>query len=162
MKRLLLLFMLPLFMLACKSSAPTTNLAPKSDRSTQSEIKGNWQITSVNYPGAEYFKLNSFQIADSKCFVGSEWSFISNNNKGSMRLNSGNCPAFTSEIVWSIDKDGKFGLKFIDSGIKSKNVTQGYLLRIANQTESSFQLIDLVNIGGQNKEVIYQFEKLLQ
>jgi hypothetical protein len=153
--------MLPVLLFGCKSSSKTSNLAPKSNRSTQAEIKGNWQITRVLYPGSDYIKVNAFQIADSKCFIGSTWNFISNNNKGSLNLNqSNNCSSFSSPIVWSIDKEGKFGLKIVEAGVKSKNVTQGFLLRIANKTETSFQLIDIINVGGQNKEITYQFEKI--
>ncbi len=160
MNKILLLLLLPVLIFACKSSSTTTNLSPKSDRSTQSGIKGNWQITNVSFPGSNYFKVNSFQIADSKCLIGSTWNFIPNNNKGNMSLNQSDCPSFSSPIVWSIDKDGKFGLKIVEVGVKSKTVTQGYLLRIANKTETSFQLIDIINVEGQEKEIIYQFEKI--
>ena len=159
MKKLFLMLMLPVLFLACKSSAPTTNLSPKSDRSVQKVIKGNWQITNVSFPGSDYFKVTSFQIADSKCLIGSKWNFIPNDNKGNMSLTQSDCPAFSSPIVWSIDKDGKFGLKIVDPGTKARNVTQGYLLRIANQTETTFQLIDVINVEGQQKEITYQFEK---
>lgn len=161
MKNILLILSLSVILFSCKSSSKTANLSPKSSRSTQAEIKGNWQITRVLYPGSDYIKVNSFQIADSKCFIGSTWKFISNNNKGSMSLNqSDNCSSFSSPIVWSIDKAGKFGLKIVEAGVKSKNITQGFLLRIANKTETSFQLIDMINVGGQNKEITYQFEKI--
>jgi glutathione peroxidase-family protein len=33
------------------------------------------------------------------------------------------------------------------------------VLSLANQTETSFQLVDKINVGGQEKEVIYQFQK---
>ena len=160
MNKILLLFALPLLFLACKTSAPSTNLSPKSDRSTQAGIKGNWQITNVSYPGSDYLKVNSFQIADSKCMVGSKWNFVPNNNKGSITLTQTECPAFSSPIVWSIDKEGKFGFKVVETGMKSKKVTQGYLLRIANKSETSFQLVDIINVGGQYKDIIYQFEKI--
>jgi hypothetical protein len=77
-----------------------------------------------------------------------------------MSLTGVGCPAFSSPIVWSINKEGVFGLKFIDPGMKSKKVTRGYLLRIANQSPASFQLIDRIDVGGQQKEVTYQFEKV--
>jgi hypothetical protein len=162
MKKFAALFLVLVFAIACKSTsapvaAPVANT--KLDKSSQVAIKGDWVITNVSYPGSEYIKVNSFQIADSKCFVGSTWNFISNNNKGSMALTKSDCTAFSSPIVWSINKEGVFVLKIIEAGVKSKTVTQGYLLRVANQTETSFQLIDIINVGGQNKEVTYQFEK---
>lgn len=78
-----------------------------------------------------------------------------------MTLTKSDCPAFTSPIVWSINKEGVFVLKIVEAGTKSKAVTQGYLLRFGNQTENSFQLIDKINVGGQDKEVTYQFVKII-
>lgn len=157
MKKIITLTIVAVLLFACKSTSVTST---KLDKSSQVAIKGDWKITSVTYPGSDYLAVNSFQVADSKCFVGSTWSFISNNNKGSMALTKAGCPAFSSAIVWSINKEGVFVLKIIDAGVKSKTVTEGYLLRLANQTETSFQLIDKINVGGQNKEVTYQFEKI--
>lgn len=167
MKKTMTLLIVAILFFACKSKSGTTTPTSKSepvantklDKSSQVAIKGNWVITNVTYPGSDYIKVNSFQIADSKCFVGSNWNFISNNNKGSMSLTKSDCIAFSSPIVWSINKEGVFVLKIVEAGVKSKAVTQGYLLRVANQTETSFQLIDIINVGGQNKEVTYQFEK---
>lgn len=142
---------------ACKSASVTST---KLDKSSQVAIKGDWKITSVTYPNSDYVTVNSFQVADSKCFIGSTWNFISNNNKGSMSLTKAGCPTFSSAIVWSINKDDVFVLKIIDAGVKSKKVTEGYLLKFANLTETSFQLVDKITIGGQNKDVTYQFEKI--
>ena len=167
MKKTITLLVVAILFFACKSKSGTTTTTIKSepvantklDKSSQVAIKGNWVISNVTYPGSDYIKVNSFQIADSKCFVGSTWNFISNNNKGSMSLTKSDCIAFASPIVWSINKEGVFVLKIVEAGVKSKAVTQGYLLRVANQTETAFQLIDNINVGGQNKEVTYQFEK---
>jgi hypothetical protein len=163
MKKFAALFLLVLFAIACKSTsapaaAPVANT--KLDKSSQVAIKGDWKITKVAYPGSDYFKVDSFGIADSQCFVGSNWNFISNNNKGYMSIATANCPAFSSPIVWSINKDGMFVLKIVDAGVKSKTVTSGYLLRVANQTETSFQLIDNIDVAGQKKDITYQFEKI--
>ena len=159
MYKILLAFTISILLVGCKIKAPLDATA-NADRKLQSELKGNWKITEVTYPGSSYFKVNSFQIADSKCFVGSIWQFVPNNNKGTMSLNGADCPAFSSSFVWSINKEGTFGLKFIDQGVRSKNVTQGYLMRVTNLTPSAFQLVDQINVGGQQKEIIYQFEKV--
>jgi hypothetical protein len=91
MRKFILLGTFVFLLFACKSSAPAVAptapvAATKLDKKSQVAIKGNWQIADVTYPGSEYFKVNSFNIADSKCFIGSTWNFISNNNKGSMAL----------------------------------------------------------------------------
>ncbi|MEI7526932.1 MAG: lipocalin family protein [Mariniphaga sp.] len=160
MNKILLIIVFPFLFLACKSTAPSAGTSPKLDKSSQLGIKGNWQITNISYPGSDYFKVNSFQIADSKCFIGSTWNFIPNNNKGSITLNQSNCPPFSSPIVWSIDKQGIFGLKIVEPGIKAKAVTQGYYLKVSNQTSISFQLIDVIDVAGQKKDIVYQFEKI--
>jgi hypothetical protein len=157
MKKIITLTLMAFLLFACKSTSVTST---KLDKSSQQAIKGDWKITSVTYPNSDYVAVNSFQVADSKCFVGSTWNFISNNNKGSMSLTKAGCPAFSSAIVWSINKDDIFVLKIIDAGVKSKKVTEGYLLKFANLTETSFQLVDKITIGGQTKEVTYQFEKI--
>jgi len=129
------------------------------DTKSQTGLKGNWTITSVTYPGSEYIKVTSFDIADSKCLEGSSWNFVPNNNKGSMSISKANCPSFSSPIVWTVTKEGAFTLK-ITNGEKAKRVSEGYFLQMRNQTESSFQLIDNVAVGGKNVEVTYQFSKM--
>jgi len=156
MKKIILLGAIAILLFACKTTSVTNT---KLDRSSQVAMKGNWVIVSVTYPGSEYIKVNSFQIADSKCFEGSTWKFISNNNKGEMALTNVNCPAFSSPITWFVNKEGKFVLKVLNAGEKAKKVREGYVLDVANQTEISFQLVDKINVGGKLTDVIYQFQK---
>jgi hypothetical protein len=123
-------------------------------------MKGDWVISSVTYPGSEFIKVQSFNLADSQCFEGSNWKFISNNNKGDMSLTKSDCPLFSSPISWFVNKDGQFVLKVLNAGDKAKKVRDGYILNVANQSESSFQLVDKINVGGKMTDVVYQFEKL--
>jgi hypothetical protein len=168
MRKILLICTMAILVFACKSgtTAPTTpepvSNAPmtKLDKTTQVGIKGNWQVTNVSYPGSDYIKVNSFNLADSKCFIGSTWNFISNNNKGTMTLNSPSCTAFTSAITWYVNKEGQFVLKILDEGLKSKNVKTGFVLGVRNQTETSFELIDKINVGSKPTDVVYQFQKV--
>ena len=154
MKKIILLLTFIVALASCKSN-PATSL----DRKSQVDIKGNWTITSVSYVGSEYFKVNAFQIADSKCFEGSTWKFISNNNKGDMSLNNAGCTSFSSPFIWSVNKEGNFGLKILNAGEKARKIKEGYFLRVANQTETSFQLIDKIDVGGKISDITYQFQK---
>jgi hypothetical protein len=149
MKKLLLLSMCVIGMASCGSL----------DTKSQTGLKGDWMISSVTYPGSDYIKVTSFDVADSKCFEGSSWKFVPNNNTGTMTLAKAGCPSFTSPIVWTITKEGAFTLK-ITEGEKAKRVSQGYFLQMRNQSESSFQLVDNVSVGGRNTEVVYQFTKM--
>src|SRR5690606_19111649 len=145
-------------LLSCLSVVAMVSCSSTKHIRSQDGIEGNWVITSVGYTGSEYIKVNSFNIADAKCFEGSMWNVVPTNNKGNMQLTKSGCPAFSSPIVWSITKTGDFTLK-ITEGDKAKNVTQGYFLKMRNQTDNSFQLVDNVNVGGKNTEVVYQFVK---
>ena len=156
MKKLMLLSMLTLFFVSCKSKSVTNTAV---DNKTERMMKGDWTITSVTYPGSEYIKVQSFNLADSQCFEGSTWKFISNNNKGTMALTKADCASFSSPISWFVNKDGQFVLKVLSAGEKAKKVRDGYILGMANQTENSFQLIDKITVGGKMTEVVYQFSK---
>lgn len=165
MKKILTLCIIALMAFACKSKTPaetTVSNAPttKLDKSSQVGMKGNWKITSVTYPASEYILVNSFNVADSKCFIGSTWSLVSNNNKGNFTLNNSSCPAFSSNITWYVNKEGQFVLKILDEGLKAKKVTTGFVLGVANQTENSFQLVDKIDVGNKPTPVVYQFEKI--
>lgn len=149
MKKVLFLCMCVIALASCSSL----------DQKSQVGIKGNWTISQVSYPGSDYIKVTSFDVADSQCFVGSSWKFVSNNNTGEMSLTKVGCPSFTSPIVWSVTKEGAFTLK-ITEGEKAKRVSQGYFLQVRNQTESSFQLVDKVNVGGKTVDVVYQFNRM--
>ncbi len=156
MKKYFTLLLISIVFIGCKPKEKV--VGTKLDMKSEVAIKGNWTISSVTFPGSEYIKMTSFDIADSNCFVGSNWKFISNNNKGDMSLNSPACTGFSSPITWYINKDGNFVMKFLNE-TKAKKVVEGYILKVANKTGDSFQLIDKFNVGSKSVEVIYQFQK---
>lgn len=158
MKKIILSLVLGISLLfaGCKSKSVTN---AKLDNKSERVIKGNWSIKSVTYPGSDVIKVNSFDLADSKCFVGSTWKFISNNNKGNFSLNNSSCTSYSTPITWFINKEGQFVMKILDEA-KAKTVKSGYVLQVANQTETSFQLIEKVSIAGKMTDIVYQFEKL--
>ncbi len=156
MKKSLLLLVFAIAFVGCKPKQTVVNT--KLDYKAASVIKGDWNVSNVSYPGSDYIKVTSFDIADSKCFVGSVWNFVPNNNKGNMALNNSSCTSFTSPITWYINKDGDFVMKIINE-TKSKKVTEGYVLKVANISENSFQLIDKINVGGKLVDVVYEFQK---
>jgi hypothetical protein len=157
MKKLFLLSALTIFFVSCKSKSVTNTAV---DNKTERLMKGDWVISSVTYPGSDYIKVQSFNLADSKCFEGSNWKLISNNNKGEMTFTKSDCISFSSPISWFVNKEGQFVLKVLNAGDKAKKVRDGYILNVANQKENSFQLVDKINVGGKMTDVLYQFEKL--
>jgi len=157
MKKIILTLMIAAMAFGCKSKSPTET---KTDWKSAKNINGNFTLTKVTNPGSDYIKINSFDLADSHCFEGSSWKFVSNNNKGNMSLASAtDCPSFSSDITWYLNKNGQFVLKILNAGEKAKKVRAGYVLDVANLTASSFELIDMVDVAGKRSNVTYHFEK---
>ena len=149
MKKVLAIGILSLAMFSCKTSTNTKNDVP-----TQIKLKGEWTLTNVKYPSG--YKVTSFNVADAKCFEGSQWKFVSNNNTGTVTLNnnSANCPQYNSKIIWNIKHDTSFNLKFIGDD-KSKHVTTGYNLTVSDITDNTFELID----NSTEATIVYSFAK---
>jgi hypothetical protein len=158
MKKIVFIIVMSVFAMACKPKQTVTNT--KLDNKSERFLKGDWILSSVNYVGSDVFKVTSFNIADAKCFEGSLWTFVSNNNTGEVSLNKANCATYESKITWFINKDGNFVMKFLNEGVKAKHTTGGYVLKVMNQTETSFQLIDKASVGSNSAEVVYQFDKI--
>lgn len=158
MKKTVFIIVMSIFALACKPKQAVTN--NKLDNKSERFLKGDWIVSSVNYVGSDVFKVTSFNIADAKCFEGSLWTFVSNNNTGEVSLNKANCATYESKITWFINKDGNFVMKFLSEGVKAKHATSGYVLKVVNQTETSFQLIDRASVGSNSAEIVYQFDKI--
>jgi len=156
MKKGLILFLLAVVFVGCKPKQTVTST--KLNNKAEFAIKGDWVITSVTYPGSDYIKIMSFGLADSKCFVGSTWKFVSNNNKGEMTFNNSTCDPYSSPFTWYINDEGNFVMKIINNA-KAKKVLDGYILTVANLSGKSFQLIDKAKVGGKTIEIVYEFEK---
>jgi hypothetical protein len=155
MKKIIMISIVSLMIFACKSKSATST---KLDNKIEVAFKGNWTIASVNYPGSDVIKVNSFDLADSKCFIGSTWKFVSNNNKGNFALNSSSCTAYSTPITWFINKEGQFVMKILND-TKARKLKEGYVLQVANITGNSFQLIDKINVAGKITDVVYQFTR---
>lgn len=157
MKQLIFSAITLLFLAGCKSTSPTTT---SLDRDSQNLMKGSWTLSDVHFTGSDVFSVESFQLADSGCFEGSTWTFVPNNNKGEMSLNKSGCAAFSSPITWFVNRDGEFVLKVLNAGEKARKVRDGYVLRLANQTGVSFELVDRVSLAGKMTDVTYRFNKV--
>ena len=155
-KKIGILFIL-IIAVGCKS---TSIINTKLDNKTEQILKGNFTISSVSFPGSDYLKVTSFNLGDSKCFIGSDWSFISNNNKGEMKIKTLNttCKEYSSPITWYINKDKNFVFKFINN-YKAKEVNNGFVLSLKNLTETSFDLVDKISVAGQSKNITYSFQR---
>ena len=155
MKKVLLTGMIgTLFAVSCSSAKQSQN--PRADFM---KLKGSWEISSVDYD--KQYKIKPFdEGADAKCFVGSQWNLVPNNNTGSYALaGGGDCPTITRAIKFDVNSEKQFSFKVIDAGVKAKNVTAGYVLDFQNQTPTTFTLVQNVPFEGKILKVYYNFTK---
>lgn len=145
---------------SCSSKNTATNQTRTADTSLY-KLKGEWQVTSVNYDNKK-FKVKPFdEGAEAKCFEGSIWKLIPNNNSGSYSLLGGaSCPSVTQAIKFEVTKNKEFRFKKLVQNVKAKNVVEGYVLQLENHQENSFTLVQNVPFEGEIIKVYYQFEKL--
>lgn len=137
----------------------STAKTAQSNRAEFLQLKGDWQITSVDYD--KNFSVKPFdEGADAQCFVGSQWKLIPNNYSGSYTLNGGgDCPSVMQPIKFEVVNGNEFKFKKLMDGTKAKAVTSGYSLNLVSQTANTFSLEQNIPANGQNVRVVYNFSK---
>lgn len=138
----------------------STAKTAQSNKAEFLQLKGDWQITSVNYDNS--FKVKPFdEGADAQCFVGSTWKLIPNNYSGTYMLNGGgDCPTVTQPIKFEVVNGNEFKFKKLIDGSKAKAVTSGYSLSLISQTAESFSLEQNIPSDGENVRIVYNFSKV--
>ena len=155
MKNLLLTGILGAGILASCSTAKTA----QANRAEFLKLKGDWEITSVDYDKA--YRVKPFdEGADAQCFVGSHWRLIPNNYSGSYVLNGGgSCPSVTQPIKFEVVNGNEFKFKKLLEGSKAKAVVSGYSLHLENQSTDQFSLVQNIPSNGENVRVVYNFQR---
>ena len=158
MKNLLLAGIVGAIMSVSCSTVKTAKTA-QSDRVEFLKLKGDWEVTSVDYD--KNFKVKPFdEGADAKCFVGSHWRLIPNNYSGSYTLSGGGaCPSVIQPIKFEVVNGTEFKFKKLLEGSKAKAVTVGYSLNLISQTTDSFSLEQNVPSGSDNVKIVYNFAR---
>ncbi|MCC2590755.1 lipocalin family protein [Chryseobacterium sp. MFBS3-17] len=156
MKNLLLTGFAAAGLLISCSTAKTA----QDNRAEFLKLKGDWQVTSVDYDKS--FSIKPFdEGADAQCFVGSNWKLVPNNYSGSYSLNGGgDCPVVNQPIKFEVLNGNTFQFKKIMDGTKAKQNEVGYSLTLVGQTENSFSLQQSVPFEGEMVNVIYRFSKI--
>ncbi len=155
MKNLLLTGIIGASVLASCSTAKTA----QNNRAGFLKLKGDWQITSVDYN--KQYKIKPFgEGADVQCWVGSHWRLIPNNYSGAYTLNGGgDCPQRTQPIKFEVVSGNTFQFKKIAEGTKAKQNDSGYNLTLLSQSADQFSLQQTVPYDGQNINVVYNFQR---
>lgn len=138
------------------------------------QVRGSWTLTTVDYNGFSKNEVqgnvkvnetvaNVFDTASPECYEGSTWDLVQNNKTGIYRLNntSASCPQVAANIIWNIQQDGPstyFIFKDV-TGIKAKQNTAGYKLKVEYVDANSMRLVQDVNASGKIAQVIYNFQR---
>lgn len=155
-----LCLMASIFVISCKSQsgAATTQAVNKN------AVKGNWVITDISFEGIpKGSKVTVFDEASFNCFKGSQWVLPSNAN-GSYTLSSteDGCNTATQPIVWSIYKQNgydQFQFKKVGTGLKAKNVTEGYRVEISSVNNTTMVWRAPVNFEGKSAYIVYTLQR---
>lgn len=150
------LILVTLFVFGCKPTEKAVET--KLNYQSQVAVKGDWQVTDVSYANSDYIKVSLFDLGNTKCFVNSTWHFISNNNKGNMKINDYSC-AYESDITWYINQNNEMVIKFLN-GTKSKKVTTGYVVQYVPINENKFQLIEQADVLNKTQDIVLTFERI--
>lgn len=151
------LVMAGIAVIALTASCSTAKTA-QTYRADFMKMKGNWQITSIDYD--KNYKVKPFdEGADAQCWVGSQWKLVPNNWTGSYSLNGGgDCPSVSQPIKFEVIDGSRFQFKKIAEGTKAKQNLEGYTLALMSQSENHFTLEDNVN----GVRIVYNFQKVSQ
>jgi len=148
------------FTISCKtqSAAGTTQSISKGS------VKGNWIVTDIRFEGIPaHSKVTVFDQASFSCFKGSQWVLPSNAN-GSYTLSSTDdgCSTATQSIVWSLYKEGgvdMFQFKKVGTGLKAKNVTEGYRVQITSLSNTTMEWKAFVNYESKSGSIVYTLQR---
>jgi hypothetical protein len=160
MKKLLFSGILTAALFAVSCSGVKNAQTAQNTRADVLKLKGDWQISSVNYDKS--YKIKPFdEGADINCWVGSHWKLVPNNGKGSYELTGGNdCPNVTQSIEFDITSDNFFKFKKLAEGVKAKAVTEGYSLGFSYLSNDQFSLIQEVPADGKTLTITYNFQRI--
>ena len=141
-------------------SCSTTAKTAQANRAEFLKLKGNWEISSVNYD--KNYRVKPFdEGADAQCWVGSQWKLVPNNYTGTYTINGGSdCPSVIQPIKFEVLNASQFQFKKIADGTKAKQNVSGYTLNLINQSDSQFSLEQNIPSGGENVRVVYNFQKV--
>ena len=153
-------YLLATMLIVSCSSSQKISVAARDD------IKGNWTLDRITYDGlatSDKVKITLLDEGDEACLINSTWA-LPNNGNGSYTLvgNSPGCTPGQRNIVWSYQKTGGqpyFQYKILPGGVKAKQITDGYRLKITSFSKGNFTAQTEVAFEGKSIFINYSFSK---
>ncbi len=149
-----------LLLSACASQKGTVTAA-----SMDKQVRGKWVLNTVTFDGLpSNAKVTTvFSDIPYKCLEGSTWNLPSN-NYGSYSISSTatGCTPGTQNIVYSVlNQGGVIMIQFKEllTGVKAKNVTEGYRMELASANNASMVWRAPVTYEGKTAYVVYSFSR---
>lgn len=156
--------MIGISLMGCSSSREVTGETTFKER----DLKGTWEVINIRFVGKDgLYTADLLDVADSRCFKGSEWVFIPNNNTGRFTLPAGSlCPEQSHRIRWSFFKNdagsSDFQFKYVDERNRDLSKSKsGYRLKIAQLNVPNMEL--RINTQDENRnpfEVVLTFARI--
>lgn len=138
----------------------------KEAKKMKNSIDGSWTVQTVTVEGITgTVNATVFNEASFKCFIGSTWTFESNNSTGfyGLQSNGAACPAVKRNIRWSIyepkDAEKEFQFKRLDDKKNAMDNGDGYRLQVSMLTETNMQLRSNISFEGKPAAIVYNFTK---
>lgn len=129
--------------------------ATKIERQAQQTLKGEWILNKVSYPDSQgVFMVNLFNDASASCFIGSNWSFVSNNNHGTYSINDANCATgqrhFIFDVIETSSGSGLFDftLKPVAEKANPRKQDTGYRMNLVRLSGSDMIWEQAVSLDG--------------
>lgn len=155
MKKIIAIFLIlaaTILFTACSSSKHTADYSKT--------INGSWQLKTIVSEGVTG-KINTkfFDEAGFNCFVGSSWSFSSNNHLGTYTIskNADECIATKRDISWSIDEPKDQPKQFY---FKRLDANSEFRFTIIQLVKDSMQLKSDAIVDGRPASFTYNFIRL--
>ena len=145
------------------ASCAQTNVV-KAEMDTAKQVRGIWTLSDVSYQNLDGYAVNNvFDMANPECYEGSTWNLVQNNKSGTYTFNNSaeGCPSGTANIIWNVLQDGTdYYFTFKDvTGIKAKQNTTGYRMKLDYVDANSMRFVQDVNAAGKIGQVIYTFQR---
>lgn len=155
MKKIIYLLLIGL-LLSCGTS--------KTVRTSKKVIKGDWVLNSLSYETKNTLSVNLLNHASAKCFEGSIWQFIPNNNTGTYSINNTECTASIRHFIFTVQEvnaeNGFYDFLLKPTNRKGKSETNaGYRLELASLTEANMQWVQRVSVNGKDFPITMNFTK---
>lgn len=148
-----------LFLVGLLTSCGTS----KVERQAQKTFKGDWTLTNVELPSA-LVDVDVFDDADHRCFEGSNWHFVPNNNTGTYELVGDDCSPDQRKFFWNIQENTdngeySFTLKPEAKAAQARKQKSGYRLKLMYLDDTRMTWEQTVTYEGSPFTIKMNFSK---